>query len=111
MQTQKIKWKYVGTDIYFFSSPEDFEKQKEQNRRLAGVNPETKTKIITYEHRTDNNDGGCRNCGGGTKTKSGLSMEPKETGLTKPEADGLPDLPSILDSLIDTKTSDWGYVS
>ena len=112
MEEQKIKWKYVGTEIYFFTSPEDLEKQKEKNRRLAGVSPETETEeqIITNDDRTNTNNSGCRSCNSNAETQSTISVDAEEDETAEDEASRLSDVLSILDDVANNKTTDWGYL-
>ena len=113
MEEQKIKWKYVGTEIYFFTSPEDLEKQKEKNRRLAGVTAETETEeqIITNDDRSDNNNSGCRSCNSNAETQSTISVGTEEDETAEDQASRLSDVLSILDDVANNKNSDWGFVS
>lgn len=94
--TNTIKWYYKGTEIYFVSTEENFERHKIQNAaRLGLVDPE----ITILENATTDSpittDKPCRNCGTKLKSKSALPVDTKDHKPTGDETSGLFDLSSV----------------
>ena len=88
--TNTIKWYYEGTEIYFLSTEDNFERHKLQNAGRLGL---TDPNIIIIENATTDNSpttgAPCRNCGTSTKTKSTLPVGNKKTPPTEQTPDGL----------------------
>lgn len=85
-----IKWYYKGTEIYFVSTEENFERHKLQNAARLGItDPEI---IITENATTDNpitTSRPCRNCNSSTETKSTIPVDTKATKTTGKTSRGL----------------------
>ncbi len=111
--TNTIKWHYKGTDIYFLSTEDNFERHKLQNAgRLNLTDPE----IIIIENATTDNSpttgAPCRNCGTSTETKPTIPVGTKKAKTPKQTTDGLfymsgisPDVDSAVDP-VDTDEPD-----
>ena len=96
--TNTIKWQYEGTDIYFISTPENFERHKLQNAKH--LNLETTNVIIINNEPTTNSPvtgTPCRNCNSSTKTEPTLSVGNKKNKATGKETPGLLNVSDILD--------------
>ncbi len=94
--TNTIKWYYKGTEIYFLSTEDNFERHKLQNAgRLNLIDPE----IIIIENATTDNSpttgAPCRNCGAKSKSKSALPVDTETTSPAGIETLGLFDLSSV----------------
>ncbi len=111
--TNTIKWHYEGTEIYFVSTEDNFERHKLQNAgRLNLTDPE----IIIIENATTDNSpttgAPCRNCGAKSKSKSALPVDTETTSPAGIETLGLfymsgisPDVDSTVDP-VDTDEPD-----
>ena len=96
--TNTIKWQYEGTDIYFISTPENFERHKLQNAKH--MNLENPNVIIINNESTTNSPvtgSPCRNCNSSTKTKSTLSVGNKKSQPAGEETSGLLNVSDVLD--------------
>ena len=88
--TNTIKWHYKGTEIYFVSTEDNFERHKLQNAGRLGL---TDPQVTIIENGNTNNPpttgAPCRNCGTSTKAKSTVYMEPTEIKNDGEESRGL----------------------
>lgn len=88
--TNTIKWYYEGTEIYFLSTEDNFERHKLQNAGRLGL---TDPNIIIIENATTDNSpttgAPCRNCGTKSKTKSTVPVDNKKTPPAEQTPDGL----------------------
>jgi hypothetical protein len=94
--TNTIKWYYEGTEIYFLSTEDNFERHKLQNAgRLGLTNPQV---TIIENATTDSSpttNRPCRNCGAESKSKSALPVDTEATPSAGVETLGLFDLSSV----------------
>jgi hypothetical protein len=88
--TNTIKWHYEGTEIYFVSTEDNFERHKLQNAGRLGL---TDPNIIIIENgNTDNpitTGAPCRNCNSSTENKPAVQVGTKKTKTAGKTTDGL----------------------
>jgi len=96
--TNTIKWQYEGTEIFFISTAENFERHKLQNaRHLKLTNPNI---IIIKNESTLTSpvtSTPCRNCNSSTQTEPTLSVGNKKNKTTGTETTGLLNVSDVLD--------------
>ncbi len=105
-----IKWYYEGTEIYFVSTEDNFERHKLQNAARLGL---TDPEITIIENATTDNpittNRPCRNCNSSTESKSTVPVGTKKTKTPKQTTDGLFYMSGDVDSTPATDNSVEDY--
>ena len=97
--TNTIKWQYEGTDIYFVSTPENFDRHKLENARHLGLTTTPNITIIENESTLNSpvTSIPCRNCNSSTKTKSTVPVDNATDQPAGEKTSGLLDVSDVLD--------------